>query len=137
MSGFFRVTTRDHSGLILMTSLAEQFHTETYISLQGIAAEMQLSQGYLEEVASSLKKAGLIQGKQGPSGGYRLAKDPQFITLEDIVIALEGPVTLVNCQSSAMPCPVEGKCSSKKVWHSLQDQIRTALSNMTLASLLQ
>lgn len=136
MSGFFRVTARDHSGLILMTSLAERFADGDHLSLQNIAAEMQLSQGYLEEVAASLKKAGLIQGKQGPSGGYRLAKDPASITLEDIVTALEGPVALVDCQTSSIPCPVEGKCSSKRVWNVLQQHIRSALTEMTLASLL-
>jgi Rrf2 family protein len=136
MSGFFRVTARDHSGLILMTALAERYSSEVYLSLQDVAADMQLSQGYLEEVAASLKKAGLIAGKQGPSGGYRLAKAPADITLEDIVTALEGPVALVDCQSSPIPCPVEGKCSSKRVWHVLQGHIQHALRGMTLDSLI-
>ena len=136
MSGLFRVSARDHSGLILMTSLAERFADDSYISLQDVAGEMQLSQGYLEEVAASLKKAGLILGKQGPTGGYRLAKAPTDVTLEDILTALEGPVTLVDCQSSSVPCPVEGKCTSKHAWHRLQTRIREALHDMTLDSLL-
>ncbi len=136
MSGFFQVSARDHSGLILMTSLAKSFSDETFVSLQQIANEMSLSQGFLEEVAASLKKAGLVLGKQGPSGGYRLAKNPADITIEEIITALEGPVALVDCQSSAFPCPVESKCSSKKVWHVLQKSMQDALRGIHLASLI-
>ncbi len=133
MPNLFHVSARDHGALILMTALAEAHATESYLSLQEIADRMRLSQGYLEEIARSLKTAGLIQGKQGPSGGYRLAKDPQAITLEAILVALEGPVELVDCQSSATGCPVSDRCVSKNVWNRLQETLQKTLREMTLA----
>jgi len=95
---------------------------------------MQLSQGYLEEIAAVLKKSGLIRGKQGPNGGYRLAKRPDMITLEEILIALEGPVELVDCQSSSTPCPVSSKCASRNVWKIIQQNLQKTLRETTLAS---
>ena len=133
MSNLFRISARDHGALILMTTLAEANVGEGFVSLQEIAEQMRLSQGYLEEIAALLKKAGLIQGKQGPNGGYRLAKDPKAITLEAILTALEGPVELVDCQSASVACPVSSKCASKNVWKIVQRNLQKTLRETTLA----
>ena len=133
MSQLFQVSARDHGALILMTTLAEHFGGETFVSLQEVADRMQLSQGYLEEIAAALKKANLIIGKQGPNGGYRLAKKPEAISLEDILTALEGPIALVDCHGAHTACPVAAKCSSKNVWKVLQQTIQKTLRETTLA----
>lgn len=131
MSNLFQVSARDHSALILMTVLAET-HGEGFISLQDVATRMKLSQGYLEEIAAALKKAGLISGRQGPGGGYRLAKRPGAISLEQILTAINGPVELVGCQSGRTTCPVASKCSSKNVWKIVQQNLQKTLRETTL-----
>lgn len=133
MSNLFHVSARDHGALILMTTLAERHASEVFVSLQDVAQRMMLSQGYLEEIAASLKKAGLISGKQGPGGGYRLVKSPDEISLEEILTALEGPVELVDCQTSTTPCPVASKCSSKNIWKVVQKNLQKTLRETTLA----
>lgn len=115
-----------------MTKLAEAHERGEYVTLKEVAAPMMLSEAYLEEVAAGLKKAGLIEGRTGPKGGYILTREPKTITAEDIVTAIEGPVSLVDCQSGAA-CPVEGSCSSKSLWSSLQKKIVTSLKETTLA----
>jgi Rrf2 family protein len=130
MSGLFHVSARDHGGLLLMTELACIYEKQTYVSLEEIATSMKLSHAYLEEVAASLKRASLIEGKQGPNGGYRLSRPPAQISVEDILTALEGPLALVDCQSGS--CPVEHACSSKSMWSLLQKKIRTSLRELTL-----
>ncbi|MFZ2804487.1 MAG: Rrf2 family transcriptional regulator [Patescibacteria group bacterium] len=134
MSGVFQVSTRDHSALILMSSLASRFSEDGFVRLADIADEMKLSLGYLEEVAGKLKQSGLIVGKQGPNGGYRLAKTPKEISVDEILTALAGPIKLVDCQSGG--CPVAHKCSSKNVWDSLQQTIQKSLKATTLASIV-
>jgi Rrf2 family protein len=137
MSRLFHISAKDHNAVLLMAELARAFADETFVSLQDIAGQLHISHGYLEEVAGSLKRSGLIQGKQGPGGGYRLAKHPESISLEEILTALEGPVALVDCQSSATPCPVEGTCTSKNVWRDLQQTITSSLKQTTLAHVIK
>lgn len=136
MSHLFRVTARDHSAVILMTELARRHGEETHVSLQEIASEMGLSGGYLEEIAACLKKAGLIAGKQGPGGGYRLARAPKEIALDEILTALEGPIELVDCQSRGVACPVSDKCHSQKAWKTVQESIRSTLQNIRLEDVM-
>ena len=132
MPGLFRISARDHGALILMSDLAARYKAGSFVSLQDIADRMHLSQGYLEEIAGALKKAELIAGKQGPAGGYRLARVPSKISLEDILVAVNGPLELVDCQGKNSLCPVAGKCPSKNVWAVLQSSIKKSLEETTL-----
>ena len=134
MSNLFHVSAKDHGALILMSTLAERYASGEYVRVQDVAEDMKLSQGYLEETAACLKEAGLIAGRQGPGGGYRLAKPPASISMSDILTALEGPLALVDCQAGS--CPVEGKCISKSVWGKLQKTIHASLEGMSLAEVI-
>jgi Rrf2 family protein len=90
----------------------------------------------LEEIALLLKQAGLVQGKKGPGGGYRLARPPGEITAEMMLTALEGPLALVECQEKEKVCPVQDRCRSRGFWGLLQTNVRTTLQSTTLADIL-
>lgn len=132
-NSLLRVSARNHLGLILMAELA---HAEDFLSLQTVADRMKLSQGYLEEIATALKQAGLIEGRKGPNGGYRLAKPTKAISIEQVLTALEGPVAMVECQASEKQCPVESVCSSKSLWDFLQKDVVQTLRETTLEDLV-
>jgi len=142
MNSLFRVSARNHAGMIMMTmlasaksqSLASDVTRGEFLSLQEIADCMHLSQGFLEEIAMTLKKAGLISGRKGPGGGYRLAKPAAKITAEQILVALEGPVMFVDCGSGH--CPVASACSSKSLWGFLQKDVVASLKKTNLAQII-
>lgn len=136
MSGFFRITARGHNALMLMSELAGKYKSGAFMSLQEVADRLHISQGYLEEVAGALKKSKLIVGKQGPAGGYRLARTPSKISMQDIMVAIEGPIELVACQSKNPLCPVAGKCPSKNAWSVVQKAIKQSLKQTTLDKIL-
>lgn len=95
---------------------------------------MGLSQGFLEEIATLLKKAGLIKARKGPGGGYCLSRSANKITAEQILVALEGPINLVECHGNA--CPVSELCSSKALWNYLQQDILKSLKKTTLDKII-
>lgn len=132
MSSLFHVTERQHSAMVFMTSLASK--PEVFFSLNEVAKNMGLSEGYLEEVVPNLKQVGLIEGKKGPGGGYRLAKAAKEITAEAILMALDGPVALVPCHGAA--CPVAHACTSKSLWNKVQSSLVKTLQGITLAELV-
>lgn len=136
MPSLFHVSERSHSGFLCMAELARAYGEDRHLSLQEIADTLGGSQSYLEEIALLLKQAGLIQGKKGPGGGYRLARLPSEITAEMMLTALEGPLTLVECQEKDKICPVQDRCRSRGFWGLLQTQLRTTLQSTTLAELL-
>ena len=136
MASFLQVSERSHAGVQCLVRLAQAYPQEGHLSLQELADEFDLSQSYLEEIALLLKQAGIVQGKKGPKGGYRLARDPEQITTEQILIALEGPLELVSCQQPGHACPVQDRCQSRGFWGLLRNTLQTTLSQTTLAQLL-
>lgn len=103
-----------------------------FLSLQEIADSMHLSQGFLEEIATKLKRNGLIKGRKGSRGGYALAKPAGKITAQDILVALEGPIGLPGCQGY---CPVSSGCSSKTLWGFLHRDLIKSLRTTKLSDI--
>ena len=133
MNSLLHVSSRQHAGLILMAELAKA-EPLAFVSLGEIAKSMSLSQGYLEEIAASLRAASLIEGRKGPAGGYRLTRSADQISMNDVALALEGPVQAVPCHGDT--CPVSAHCSSKHWWDFLRDHVSDALKTTTLQDVI-
>ncbi|MGE3279178.1 MAG: Rrf2 family transcriptional regulator [Candidatus Altimarinota bacterium] len=119
-------------GILLMASLPEAGE-QSFRSLQDIAQEKRLSAGFLSQVMMPLKKAGLVQSKEGFNGGYQLSKLSTKITLSEIYQAIEGPLKLTECQDEARKCVCERSCPTKGMWTDLQHIMNNYLEQHTLS----
>ncbi len=131
-----RVSTKGHYGLIVMTELAQAYGGGNVVPLADIASRYRLSPGYLEQVVSHLRRAGLVEGTRGVHGGYALSRAPEKITVGQIIRALEGPVELVECAAEGyVPgrCDREDYCLSKPVWQRVMEIMLRMLDSITLA----
>src|SRR5215207_8598700 len=123
-----QVSQRTHYGLRAMTELAKAYG-QGRRSLAQIAAAEHLPAGYLEQLAMPLRRAGLIDGTRGAHGGYRLSREPAQITVGDVVRALDGPVSPVECLTlEYLPgsCEREIGCLSHPVW----DRVKQAIDQV-------
>jgi Rrf2 family transcriptional regulator, cysteine metabolism repressor len=120
-----------------MTELAKSYG-QGVLSLAEIAEVEQVPVGYLEQVATPLRRAGLIEATRGAHGGYSLAVPPQDVTVGAVIRALEGPVAPVEClQVEYAPgsCVRESVCLSRGVWARVKASVDEVLDSMTLADL--
>lgn len=122
-----KISTKGKYGLTIMIALAKK-HGEGPTSLKSIARDHDLSEHYLEQLASPLRNAGLIKSIRGAYGGYVLAKQPDRITSGDIIRVLEGPIT-----------PVEGiedeEPAKQALWMRVRDAVKDVLDTTTLDDL--
>ena len=100
-----------------------------------------IPQRYLEAILLDLKKTGILGSKLGKSGGYFLIRNPEDITLSEVVRHFEGPIALVPCVSERayQPCEFckdEFNCNIKKVFKEIRDYTYTKLEQTTLESLI-
>src|ERR671927_1480884 len=115
------------------------------MSLKAIAEAEELPLSYLEHVVASLKKAGLVESSRGAHGGYRLARPPAEIAMDEVVLALEGSIAPMECFTAAPPgkvaCSHHGEqsnaCSTKLLWVRVQMGIVGELQGTTLAELVE
>ena len=131
----FRVSRRLDYGLQLMTSLASdpENHSQPTAAL---ADKLDMPLPFLHQIAHVLMQAGLIKATPGQKGGLRLSQQPQDISVLQIVVALEGPITLSPCQECDENCPRHQNCATLAIWNDLQDSISAHLSNIRLDMLV-
>ena len=89
-------TTKAEYGVRLLVELGRH-HGDRPVSLKAIAEAEGLPLAYLERIVALLKKAELVESTRGAHGGYRLARDPAAVHMDEVVLALEGAVAPMSC----------------------------------------
>ena len=90
------VSTRGRYALRVMIDLAEQ-GGEEFTPLKEIAARQEISEKYLESIVKALAADGLLRGRRGKGGGYRLAHPPEEISVGSILRLTEESLAPVAC----------------------------------------
>ncbi len=139
-------TTKAEYGVRLLVELGCQ-HQEQPVSLKAIADAEGLPLAYLERIVALLKRAGLVVSTRGAHGGYLLARDPQDIAMDEVVLALEGSVAPMECfvddrdGEGRVLCSHhtdEGRgCATKLLWTRVQAGVLKTLGQTTLAELVE
>ena len=129
-----KVSTRGDYACRALLSLSLHLDS-TPTSVRDIAERTALPQPYLEQILLALKGAGLVRSKRGVGGGYVLARDPEAITLGDIVSAVDGPIALGDFGDPHTDgaCDHEGQCALLAIWASVGGHMRALLDSRTLA----
>ncbi len=103
------------------------------ISASSLAGMQGISLPYLEQLIASLRRAKLIESVRGVQGGYTLAREPSSITVGEVLRALEGSTTLVDCVGyEKSSCGNACTCSARPLWLRLQNRINTVLNETTI-----
>ena len=128
-----KISTRGKYGLFAMIDIAAH-QSGGSVSLRSVAERNNLSENYLEQLLPALKKAELVKSIRGAGGGYVLARPPDSITMGDIIRALEGPLSPVDCLSPGenYGCDL---CVTRPVWQKMYDSLNDILNNTKLSSL--
>ena len=89
-----------------------------------------------QKLVGRLAQAGLLVSARGAGGGFRLARPAAEISLAEIVEAVEGPIALTACvEQGRHDCGLDHHCQVKPHWGAVNDALRGALENVSLASL--
>lgn len=135
-----KLSTKGRYGLRAMVDLAMN-NGDGPVPISAIAERQALSESYLEQLMSKLKKAGLVTSVRGAQGGYTLSRGDDEISIGDILRALEGDINPVDCSAFSTAkesrCKNSSLCVSKYVWKRINDSIAQTVDAITLSSLLE
>lgn len=104
------------------------------VSAAELASESGLPVPTVQRLVSRLSAAGLLRSVRGAKGGLQLGRPAAAITVADIVEAVEGPIALTACVDHSS-CDYEAGCTMKPHWPVINNALRVALAEITLASL--
>jgi Rrf2 family protein len=131
-----KISTKARYGTRALIDLALNIRIEP-VQLKSIAQRQEISASYLEHLFIPLIAAGIVKSTRGSRGGVALTRPPREIKLIDIVEALEGPISLVECLTDNNKCRRSGACATQDIWGELTQAICDILENTTLADLVE
>ena len=97
-----------------------------------------VSAQFVEQILKPLKQKGFTSSVRGASGGHRLARPTDAISLGEVVRLMEGGIQLsVCCGDNAKDCPRKDRCLIRGSWVTVSHALERELDEITLASLLE
>ncbi|HEY5560523.1 MAG TPA: Rrf2 family transcriptional regulator [Clostridiaceae bacterium] len=129
-----KLSTKGRYGVKAMVDLAIHYG-EPSISIKCISERQNISDYYLEQLFSPLRKANLIKSIRGAQGGYSLSKPPAEIKIIDIMEVLEGPIEVSECLDNNN-CNNIDCCSTRLLWGKIKDSIDNVMDNITLKDMV-
>ena len=107
------------------------------MKLEELARRTATPRSVLEQLMPTLRIAGIVRSERGPSGGYRLNRPPEEITLERVVRLFQGQLAPIGCatRKNPEPCPMTVGCTLRQVWEEIRDETIALLARRTFADL--
>ncbi len=137
-----KVSTRGRYGLKAMIFIGANSDGKC-VSLRNIAESEGISENYLEQLISTLKKNDLVKSVRGAYGGYKLSRKLEEISIGDILRALEGSLSPVECinedGSESCNCGTNcgTSCITREVWEKIDNSVNQVVDNIYLDELVK
>lgn len=94
------------------------------ISTSELSQELSVPSSYIPKITKKLKQAGIIKACEGIKGGYQIAKQPENISLRDVISCTESTMAISRCLEK------EGGCSQNYIACCKVHQILLDLQNI-------
>ncbi len=94
------ISTKGLYGLAAMYELS-QVSTDSPMQIKEISSNGNIPHNYLEQLLSSLRKAGLVKSIRGAYGGYFLGRKAEEITVLEVLEVLEGSLCKMEMKTSS------------------------------------
>ena len=133
-----KVSTKGEYGIRALIELAHRYGEVRPTQSSEIAARQRVPESYLEQLLTTLRRAGFIRSVRGPQGGHALIRDPRDIRVSEVIEALEGPVMPSDCLEDSGSCSRGGtECAQREMWAAVREAILGVLDNTTIAELAE
>jgi Rrf2 family transcriptional regulator, cysteine metabolism repressor len=130
-----RVSTKGDYGVRALVELSHRYG-EGPVQSAEIARRQCIPEPYLDQLLTTLRRAGFIRSVRGPQGGHALVRPPAEITLAEVIEALEGSLAPISCLDDAV-CSRPGVCAQREVWERVHQATRRILSEVSINDLAE
>jgi Rrf2 family protein len=132
-----KISTKGRYGLRAIIDLAINSAGE-HVALYSIAQRQGISENYLEQMFSTLRKAGLVKSVKGAQGGYTLASKPSEITIGTVLRVLEGSLSIIDEDSEVGNSDSFSlqRCIKETVWDKINESINVVVDSITIEDIV-
>lgn len=105
------------------------------VSAEELGRRQEIPHGFLQAILADLRKAGVVVSQRGQSGGWRLARPAEEVSVADVIRAVDGPLVSVY---GLRPEAVEYNASAtvlQHVWIAARHALRDVFEQVSIAAL--
>jgi len=137
-----RITKWGEYGVLLSLYIAKiQSDGAIAVGAKQIAEAQGITVQYAQQILSRLRRGSILMARRGRLGGFTLARPPAEISINDILVAVEGEAFHLFCDTTPLDphnrCTPERDCVLRNVWRDFKREVNRYFSNWTLQDLLQ
>lgn len=129
-----KISTKGRYGLRALVDLA--YHSNQKVSLVSIAQRQNISLNYLEQVFSTMRRAGILKSIKGAQGGYIMTVKPEDISVNDVLEILEGKFSIVDEDNSKDEMDPMQQVIYELVWDRINKDVISYASSVKLSDLV-
>ncbi|MGN0143348.1 MAG: RrF2 family transcriptional regulator [Clostridium sp.] len=128
-----KISTKGRYGLRALVDICIYSRNEM-VTVKSISERQNISERYLEQIFSALRKGGIIKSKKGAQGGYFLTKEPKDFTIADILTVLEGDLFVIDVERDDND--IENYIIDN-LWNVANEKFKDFFNSMTLEDLAE
>lgn len=112
---------------------------ESYYQINEISRDQDIPEKFLEQIFLLLRKAGYLKSHRGANGGFALNRDPETVTLGEIIRLIEGPIAPIACVSreAHQTCNFETRCVLRPLWQEVSEAVSGIVDSVTFRTLVE
>jgi FeS assembly SUF system regulator len=130
-----RITKETDYGILLLGRMTSGRLGEIHTARR-LAAASGISSAMVAKILRYLARGGILNSTRGAGGGYRLERPAERISVADVIRAIEGPISLVQCGSEPGACEHEQGCPTRLNWNLINRVVEDALEQMPVAEMV-
>ncbi len=100
-----------------------------------ICKTQNITPAFLTKILQPLIKEGIVGSQRGVGGGFFLLKDPEEVTLLDVLKAEEGPLYMNQCVAMEGTCHRDVFCPVHGAWKEIREEMLRILDSYNFQSL--
>ena len=130
-----KLSSRSRHAVSVMLELAQR-DAKSETPIVDMAKKYNLSQSSMEQLFARLRKSGLVAGRRGRRGGYKLARNANAISVAEIIAAVDDESPAIRNRialSSAMGNPDQ----ANMVWDCLSNRLYQSMGEISLAEAME
>lgn len=102
-----------------------------------ISNAMEIPKSFAAKILQKLTNAGIVTSFQGIKGGFKIAKDPDKISLLDVIVVTEGPLALNICVDTKKKCTLSCRCKVHPFWFQIREGVENVFRDLTFDQFLK
>jgi Rrf2 family protein len=110
--------------------------SDSPVQLKSIAKACDVSEAFLAKIFQMLSQEKIIKSHRGVKGGFSLGREPEEITLREVVEVCEGGIALNHCLRRVNRCENADDCVISHVWVEAQAALTRTLDRTNLRDIV-